>query len=177
MGEPAVCQPLETSVGRLEAQCILEPFFREALELFAEAGYDRVLRTRLGVSGQMHDSPRHFAGCREDGQLVLVAPEMVELPVPTVVAIMAHEVGHACDFSYPGRFSLTEDGIREFDLDQASETQRIRRLRAWQARDHHDIELTADRLAESVYGAPIGYSGPCMLQTFRGGELRPERLK
>lgn len=173
----AACQPLETSVERLEAQLILEPFFQEALELFQQAGYDRVSKTRFGISGDMHDSPRHFAGCREDGGLILVAPEMVELPVPTVIAIMAHEVGHACDFLYPGRFSLTESGIREFDFGEATETQRLRRLRAWQLRDSHDVELTADRLAESVYGTPIGYTGPCLLQTFRGGQPRPEHLR
>lgn len=173
----AGCERLRTSVDRFEALCILEPFFEEARSLFLDAGYELVARTRLAVSDEMADTERHFAACREDGELCLVAPHMVELPVPTVVAILAHEVGHATDFLYPGRFVLTADGIADRDLSQVSERQRGRWLRAWRERDDYVVELTADRLAESVYGSPIGYTGPCLLQSFRGGVPRPEYLR
>lgn len=173
----SACEPLTTSVSRIEALCILEPFYLEAQQLFLDAGFELVRRTRFAVGDDLHDTARHFAACRDDGELVLVAPELVELPVNTVVAILAHELGHACDFLYPARFQLTENGVSERALDNVSERQRLRWLSAWQQRDEHVIEVTADRLAELVYGAPIGYAGPCLLQTFRGGEPRPEELR
>jgi hypothetical protein len=169
------CEPAYTSVTRSEAHAILEPYVEEARRLFLEADLD-VSATRFAIQ-DVHDSPRHFAACREDGGLIVAAPEMVELPEPTVVAILAHEFGHAVDFLHPGRYVLGREGAVSRDLETVSEEQRLRWLRAWQQRDNYVVEATADAIASAIYGAPIGYQGPCLLQSFRGGVPRPHHLR
>lgn len=170
------CPNLTTDVGHLEAFAILEPYAEEARQLFLDSGLSLIRSTRFEVA-DVHDSPRHFAACREDGGLILVDPLMVELPEPTVVAILAHEFGHAADFLYPGQFLLSETGLTVRDPSAASDRNRVRWVKAWEGRDDYVVEATADAIASHVFGSPIGYAGPCSLQTFRGGVPRPKTLR
>ena len=76
------------------------------------------------------------------------------------------------------RFVIVQDELvcypDEYDANDARTGQsRIARMRQWQARTHHEIELTADLIAEQVLGHRIGYSGPCMLQSFNRGVPPP----
>ena len=63
---------------------------------------DKLQRTRMVVDPSVRDTERHFARCRDDGLLIELAPECVELPFEQLVAVLAHEMGHAADFAYPG---------------------------------------------------------------------------
>jgi hypothetical protein len=181
------CPDLTTSATLEEAKAILEPYFIVAQERFVEARFTRVRRTSFKVTGRMHDSARHFAGTREDGLVVEVAPEMVEIGEEFVIAIMAHELGHATDFLYPGEFVLGHDeelvrrrrpGLVTDEVEDDPEAKQWKRWhRMWLKRDAYVVEKTADRIAEFVYEKPIGYTGPCLLETFEGGVPRPTELR
>lgn len=170
------CESLETDLSLDEARAIIEPYFIAVREKFERAGYRRISKTRLGCDSGMHDSARHFAGCREDGGLILVAPELAELNHDVVLAILAHECGHATDFLYPAEFVLEGRSVVRRDRDAESDKQWRKFLNAFKARDDDAVELTADAIAESVLGVPIGYRGPCRLQAF-GGTPRPLGLR
>ena len=172
------CPDLVTDLTLDEALAVLEPYFDAVKDRYLDQGFERVSRTRLYCAPWVRDSPRHFAACREDGRAIIAAPELAELSQEIVVAIKAHELGHAVDFLYPGEFWLGRDGgIRRQNLDEVDDTQRARVLRAWESRDAHLVEVTADRIAEHVMGEPIGYVGPCSLQCFSRGKARPQSLR
>ena len=155
----------------MEARVILEPYFEELQERFAEAGLKRVLRTKLRCVSHVHDAPRHFAGCMEDGTIIYAAPQMIELPEETVMGILAHELGHAADFLYPGEFVLRGERIVRMEADR-------HRMKGWRRRDADTVELSADFIAEAVLEVPIGYRGPCQLQSIgAGGVRRPLGLR
>ena len=158
---------------------ILEPYFLAARERFLEHGFERVKRTRLACSSALHDTARHFAATRDDGLEVILTPEMVEIGEDFVVGIVAHELGHATDFLYPGEFVLGRSGeeIVRRRREDTSELQWARWLTEWQKRDAYVVEKTADLIAGLVWGMPIGYQGPCMLETFEGGVPRPRELR
>jgi len=173
------CLDIATELDCDEALEILEPYFVAMREVFVgEAGLKLCRRTRLYVAPWLHDSPRHFAACRDDGLVALVAPELAELPEPTVVAIFAHELGHASDYLYPGEFALDGDGqcVRR-SRDSVDESQWIRWMKAWDRRDDDLVEQMADAIAEWATGSRIGYCGPCQLQAFNRGEARPQGLR
>ena len=175
---PEACQNLVTRVSPAEAFGILEPYFLELRGRFVERGFDRVKRARLTVLPEMHDTARHFAGTTTDGREIALAPEMVELDEHFVVGILAHELGHSADFLYPGEFVLGQnETIVRRDLDRIDDRQRQRWQRAWETRDPYVVEKTADLIASGVWGSPIGYAGPCKLETFEGGAPRPKELR
>lgn len=166
---------------------MLEPFFVETRTLFCDAGFSRCSATKLEIDGEAHDTPRHFAGCRDDGRLILAAPEMADLPVDNVVAIFSHEFGHAVDFLYPTRFQLVVGELEE-RKGEWSEGRRLPTaempaafargvMRQWRGRDDDEVERLADAIAERVVGRPVAYTGPCLLQTFGAGAPRPEGLR
>ncbi len=160
---------------------MLSPYFEEAKKLYIEAGLTLVKQTRLVCSRELHDTPRHFAGTTEDGSEVAVAPEMVELEEALVVGIMAHELGHAVDFLYPGEFVIGvehgDETIVRRRRDDVSDKQWARWMRGWESRSSDVVEKTADLIAGAVWGTPIGYVGPCMLESFDGGIPRPKGLR
>ena len=173
--------------GDESARVILEPYFiaaRDEFQNFCAAkqlGND-VKRTRLEVSSEVRDAERHYAGATVDGRMIAVAPELADLPEDTVAAMLAHEFGHIVDHLYPGRFVIVQEELvcypEEYDANDSRTGQsRIARMRQWQARSEHEIELTADLIAEQVLGHRIGYSGPCMLQSFNRGSPRPKDLR
>jgi hypothetical protein len=175
----AECAETATTVSPEHALLILEPYFTVVQELFVGAGLSEAKQVRLVIEPSMHDSPRHFAGTRDDGRLIMLAPEMVELPEYTVAAIMAHEFGHAVDFLYPGEFVLGAErvAVRRQRNGLENDDRWITWLKDWEKRDDDVVEFVADAIAESVTGQRIGYSGPCRLQTFDGGKPRPVGLR
>jgi hypothetical protein len=173
------CPDLTTDLTPDEAAALLEPYYLAARERFLDYGLSSVKRVRFSVSKKMHDSPRHFAATETSGLKVIVAPELAEVDEPIVVGIMAHELGHATDFLYPGEFVIGRGGesiVRRRQAD-VGELQWARWMSQWQKRDDYVVEKTADLIAGLFFGAPIGYTGPCMLETFEGGVPRPRNLR
>lgn len=168
----------QTVLSKAQALAVLEPYFIAAQEAFVSAGYHECSKVKFAVSADMHDTPRHFAGAYEDGSRIVFAPQAVDLPESTVLAIMFHEFGHICDFCRPACHFFGRNGLMVRKRSDWDEKQWMRWLRVWNDRDHDAVERTADAIAEAVSGATIGYSGPCMLQTFSGGvSPRPSDLR
>lgn len=180
MSDENTCDDLTTDLSPDDAYLILEPYFVAMREKYCAEGLDRCSVTQLYVAPWIHDQPRHFAACEDTGKKIIVSPEMAELPEPIVVAIFGHELGHATDFLYPGEFVLGHDDapaqrrLRENTNDDA---QWERWMRAWQKRDDDVVEFTADAIAHLICGERVGYVGPCLLQCFSLGEMRPIGLR
>lgn len=157
---------------------VLTPYFDRLRRRFARE-LPLVAGTQLRVDPKMHDTPRHFAACRDDGRLILVAPHLCDQPVSTVEGILAHELGHAVDFLYPAEWVLRGRKVVRRERRDFGEAEWERFARAWQKRDADAVELTADGIAESVLGEPLGYCGPCRLQTLGAPECgrRPMGLR
>jgi hypothetical protein len=166
---------------------ILEPHFHAVRDTFAshepqsDFGKLRELRkTEFLVDPAVHDKSRHYAACREDGKLIVVAPQAVdELDLDTLVAMLAHEFGHAADFAYPGDWMLLHPGEENQCAIwiQGLDDTRAERWRSslWQGRGRDEIERTADAIAEAVTGRRIMYCGGCNLQCFTGPEVKHRR--
>ncbi|MES2403749.1 MAG: hypothetical protein V4567_05335 [Pseudomonadota bacterium] len=161
-----------------EAYVVLEPYFEVIREDYMKQGFIKCKRTRLFIAPAMHDSPRHFGACKDDGSAILLAPELADVPDTVMLAIMAHEFGHATDFLYPGEFVLDHGGPAarrpKSDIDPK---QWSKWLKAWHQRDDDVVELTADAIAERVMGVPYGYQGPCLIQSFDAVRARPMGLR
>lgn len=173
LAEAELPTPLTTD----EALSVVEPYFEEMRRLYLDAGLRRVAETKLYCAPWMHDTPRHFAGCRDDGKVIVFAPELADQDEAVVAGILAHELGHAADFLYPGEFALRGREVVRRAREAAGDEQWQRWVRGWQGRDDDAVELTADGIAEWVTGARIGYSGPCHLQVFNRGVARPMGLR
>jgi hypothetical protein len=160
---------------------VLAPYFDAVRDVFAayepQAGerLTKLEQTRFVVEPEMHDSERHFAGCRQDGLLILLAPESIELPEETLVAVLAHEFGHAADYAYPARW-LPERDAPACWLNDLSTKEAKRWRKAWPDRSDDQVEWAADSIAQAVTGRKIGYCGPCHLQCWSGGP-RPAGLR
>lgn len=172
------------SCGTVRA--IIEPYFAAVQEVFVRFetrhwGDSLCRRTALRCSEEAHDAPRHFAGCYDDGSMIVVAPLAVDLPEETLLGILAHEFGHALDFARPAELALDADMevVRVRRLPSSSKKARVlsNRYRQWAARDDDTVERAADAVARFVTGQHIGYTGACMLQTLRSGQERPQGLR
>jgi hypothetical protein len=161
-----------------EAYAVIEPYFEVIREEYLAAGLKKTKRVRLFIAPAMHDSPRHFGACKDDGSAILLAPELANAPDPVVLAICAHEFGHATDFLYPGEFVLDHGGpAQRRPKDQIDDKQWSKWLKAWHQREDDVIELTADAVAHRVMGVPYGYQGPCWIQSFDAVRARPMGLR
>ena len=173
------CEWFETELTTDEALVVIEPYFEALLEQFHDQGLTRITRVVLVVTDEeedgMRDTPRHFAGCLESGDEILVAPELADLPPETIEGILAHELGHAADFLYPAWFYQGRGGMTMRNREDYSDKEWRRFLRSWKDRDDDRVEMSADQIAELVTGERIGYAGPCMLQTLGGGGARRPR--
>ncbi len=161
-----------------EAYAVLEPYVEVIRDEYKAFGLTKVKRVRLFISPEMHDTPRHFAACKDDGSAVFFAPELADAPDAIVLAIIAHEFGHAADFLYPGEFVLGDGGpaLRR-DPKLTEPKQWSKWLKAWHKRDDDVVELTADAIAHRVMGVPYGYQGPCNIQSYDAVMPRPLGLR
>lgn len=189
---------------------VLQPYFDAAKDVFVEELEKRVLtgrsklrRTELIVTEEAHDKPRHFAGTNETGSVVIAAPQMADLPDNVILAIFAHELGHAADFAYPASWTWPRARAGEVayvgsDAESRAvawrqtfgkahrtsstrfdhERPAINWTRAWEERSPDEVEWAADGIAFWVTGRRIGYEGPCMLQSLRSSARpRPKGLR
>jgi hypothetical protein len=166
---------------------ILEPHFYAVRDTFASyvpaesASPLCVLKkTEFVVDAAVRNSDRHYAACRDDGKLIVLAPQAVdELDLDTLVAILAHEFGHAADFAYPGDWMLLRAGEEQQHVVWVGEVTDARadrwRSSLWKSRGRDEIERTADAIAEAVTGRRIMYCGGCTLQCFQGPDVRHRR--
>jgi hypothetical protein len=173
------CENITTDLSDEEAHLILSPYFEVVRDRYVDAGLEHCARVRLVVDPKMHDTARHFAACQDDGKVILLAPELAELPEDAVLAICAHELGHAADFLYPGQFAMRGDDEPAAWRDPESMKPKHwhRWLRDWEARDADLVELSADAIAHFAMGVRYGYRGPCLIQTFGVVSPRPVGLR
>lgn len=148
-------------------------------KVFLDRGSDKVRHTRVVVEDWVRDKPRHFAACRTDGSLIVLASGLALMPPKTMGAIIAHEFGHATDFLYPGSFLLDPRGGLQVRPQGTRSNQSLPRgvMSHWDKRDSDAIERTADAIAERIMGIKIGYCGPCNLQTMLMGTPDEARCK
>ena len=168
------------------AACVIGPHFDAVRDVYAAyepaPGFklSKLERTRLIVTPEAHDEERHFARCSDDGLVIQMAPEATEqLDHEQLVAMLAHEFGHAADFAYPGDWVLMHPGTEDQHVVWLGgrNDKPVRRWRSvWHDRGYDHVEWTADSIAKAVTGLSIGYSGRCMLQRF-GGSPRPAGLR
>lgn len=161
-----------------EARAILLPLWKEICAAFKHAGHKAPGRAKFELDEAMHDSCRHFAGATEDGSLVLVAPSLIDMPMHTVQAILAHEAGHVTDFAAPGHWWSPRTG--ELVLVETLPERGLKRhLDRWKGRSDDELERVADGIAETVTGRRVGYVGAssCLVQALDRGRPRPPGLR
>ena len=132
---------------------------------FVAFGFDVVKPVKVIVDAKADDGGRHVAACHVSGNEIIVAPRLATFPDGVILAVVAHEFGHATDFHYPGKW--VKDGWGKPDL------------ALWQRRSQDEVERAADQIAEAAMGLPIRYAGECMIQTFEaeGARPRPKGLR
>lgn len=165
------------------ASVIISPSFDAVRDLYCEV-HDRLEHAKdmsvveLRINAARHDTPRHFAACYTSGKRIELAPEGADLPLETLAAIIAHEFGHASDFLNPGRWEFVSRDKPARWIDAEADTDTMKSLhRRWMSRNDDEIEWWADAIAYAVTGRRIGYCGPCLLQCFDRGVLRPKGLR
>jgi hypothetical protein len=179
------------------AASVLEPHFCAVRDLFSqfepEPGLklSKLAKVQFVIDSKVHDKPRHFAATYEEKPLMVFAPQIVDLGVETVVAILAHEFGHAADFQYPSRWYThargpcvarwidSKDVERKLKNGNRVDTKPFRAWsKAWSDRGRDQVEWAADGIAEAVTGKHITYDGPLVLQCLHGhGIERPKGLR
>lgn len=169
-----------------DAYAVLEPYFLVARQIFVDYCEEKGLgkgveRTTFECREDIHDSPRHFAAASVDGRKIYAAPELADQSEDTVAAIFAHEFGHICDHRYPAHWVLVDEKLVFLGSvepnDKRSEQARVARMRQWEKRDDHEVEVLADKIAEDATGSRIGYCGPCMLQGLNRGTPRSKDIR
>ncbi len=131
-------------------------------------GLKRLAVTRAQVGEVPGGTDRTYAACSENGKMIILSPDLAVLESHFVNGIVLHELGHAVDFLYPAQLHLGTAG----DLVVYEHKPWAGDMRAWKRRSHDVVERFADQVAERAFGVTIGYKGPCLLQTTRGG-IRP----
>lgn len=195
---------------------VLEPHFDAARDAFVDFSPEegvrlsRARQTKLLVVPPARlaellqsRSKRHYAGASTDGLRVIATSELAHQSTDVVVAVFAHELGHAVDYLYPGCWSWPVQqagravwvgtGARARAaawralFGKASHRSRSGKddaapsdnwLMAWQLRSTDSVEWAADGIAEAVLGQRPHYCGPCLVQCFsRAGVERPAGLR
>lgn len=168
------------------AAAIILPHFRAVQDIFSvfrpepKTTLKRLEKTKFVIDPEIHNTKRHFAATRDDGLLMLFAPEIVNLPTETLVAILSHEFGHAADFIYPSRWYTPSGGptLATWIAEEGVDGRSFRIWsRLWEKRNRDQVEWAADGIVEAVTGHKLTYCGDCMLQCFGGGEERPAGLR
>lgn len=161
-----------------EAEAVLGPFWQEVSDGFADAGFHEPSELHnIIVTDEVRDSCRHFAAAREDGKVVYVASEIVNLPDESIFGILAHEAGHIIDFCNPGKFWYRKNGLQVVEKLPSKGYRKI--LKAWRERDDDEVEMVADEIAHMALGVRIGYVGSpsCLVQALGRGKRRPRGLR
>jgi len=191
------------------AAAILEPHFDAVRDTFASfrpsadaKPLDKLRRVKFVISEEMHDTRRHFAATRTDGLLMMYAPQIVDLSLESLVAIVGHEFGHAADMLYPGSWTwplgsadaslwIGEEPAGKatawrlaFGRERAkSQSERdndapaANWMCAWEDRSGDSVEWAADGICEAVTGKRPKYCGDCLIQSFSCGIGRPSGLR
>jgi hypothetical protein len=184
------------------AWSVLRPYWEEIVGTFRHKGHPEPGNvTRVKVDPKWHDTCRHFAGASQDARILVVAPELADMPVASIVAILAHECGHFVDLANPGRYWFrrasnvrVRKGARAVSVKDLPPTFRDdalfffehlpdknlgKHLNEWRARESDEVERAADAIAEVVTGHRIGYTGApgCLVQTMGSGVERPIGLR
>ena len=123
--------------------------------------------------GPARDFPqeRNFGATTEDGLHVMFAKKLELEPIDVIQGVVAHELGHAADFLYPAQWGPD-------NFDNWYRYERPYRREAWERRHHDEVERHADRIAESMFGTSIYYTGACLVQsTATGIRPRPRGLR
>ena len=181
---------------------VLRPYWQQIVNVFRSKGHNEPQRvTRVKVDSKWHDTCRHFAGASQDAKLLIVAPELADMPVATILGSMAHEAGHFVDLANPGRYwfrrpenvrvrkgsravsvkdlpaSFRDEAL--FRFEQLPEKGLGKHMNEWAERPSDEVEFTADAIAEVVTGERIGYTGPpgCLVQSLGTGIERPVGLR
>lgn len=137
----------------------------------------RLRKVKLTIDPTVHDSPRHYARCREDGLEIQLAPEAEELEIETLVPLISHEMGHACDFQYPAMW-IGERGAQARWIGAQDNKQGRKLQRLWSERSPDVVEWTADSIAHCVIGKAVRYCGPDKVQCWSpSGVERPAGLR
>lgn len=160
-----------------QAIAVLEPIWEAVCDTFSDKGFDQPSDCRFEIDPSAHDSCRHFAATRTDGKLMIVAPDLADMPLSTIEAILAHEAGHIVDFCCPGRFWFRSGKLQ--DIDPLPSKGRRKILAMWKGRDNDEVEYVGDAIAEFVMERRIGYVGHpgCLVQSFDDGIKRPRGLR
>jgi len=161
--------------------CAVQDVF-SAFEVEPGVRLEKLAKVKFRIEPKVHDKPRHFAATYEDARLMIFAPEIVDLPFETLVAILSHEFGHAADFAYPARWFMAGGGgpsTASWIPEKRTDSRLFRQWdKAWTGRSRDQVEWAADGIAQHVTGQKITYCGDCMLQTFSGcGVERPKGLR
>jgi len=166
------------------AALTLEPYYDAVRDKFAEYEPEpgkrliRVDKIVYVVEPAVHDSPRHFGACSEDGRLILFAPEIIDLEDEEALALIAHELGHACDFLYPAQWVTTGDpDAKATWIGKRDDKQARKWFSLWSSRSRHQVEVSADSIARTILNKPIRYCGDCDVQCFRGTKKRSEEIR
>jgi len=176
------------SISREEiAASVVMPHFCAVQDAFAEFEVEpgvklvKLAKVKFVIDPKIHDKPRHFAATFEDGRSMVFAPEIVDLPFETLVAILAHEFGHAADFAYPARWFMAGGGpsTASWIPERKTDSRLFRQWdKTWTGRNRDQVEWAADGIAQAVTGQTLTYCGDCMLQSFSGcGVERPKGLR
>ena len=167
----------------LEVIACIQPYFDAVKHTFANFSPDGVTRlsklSKVGflIEPAVHDKPRHFAACRNDGGLILLAPEIIGLSEENVIAMLAHEFGHAADFAYPGSWVTSDDSTKAaIWIGLRNDKQAMRWRKFWMDRNTDQQELAADSIVKTVTGKTVGYCGDLTIQCFTG-KPRPVGLR
>lgn len=191
----------DTPLDERRAWAVIRPHWEEVVRTFERKGHPEVKKADVEIDAKWHDSCRHFAAMSTDGDLLALAPQIADLPVENIVALLAHEAGHLVDFLNPGRFwfrPASQVHVREgcrvlsvLDVDPAEKgpvlfwfehlpTKNLaKHMQEWKQRDKDETERTADAIASAMLGQYIGYTGPedCLIQCVGSGIPRPKGLR
>jgi len=155
--ELALEKPVKPNKGRSmpKVEASFNRHFDTLVRVFPDFGTVELCVDELAGNDNGAGSERQFGYCADERPLVVAfAPKTEQLPTQYIDGLMAHELGHACEFRY---------GVPKLE-------KRWGKLPA-------SIERRADKIASHVFKRPIEY-GELDIQCVGcgGKKMRPRRL-
>lgn len=152
-------------IGPDEAEDVLLPIFLEMRKIAASRGFSKVATVPLRLSYDAGRTGRDLGYFHRVVCEVCLSPRLALFPAHVQEGVVAHELGHAIAELYPAWQLLDGDAV-------------YRPGEYRPPRDHEDIELLADMVAERVIGLRIHYHGRLHIQsTLSGVRPRPRGLR